>query len=1184
MTSPTGTIATLFANDVTDRIEEVIKVDDSDEARVREEVGHYVVTESIKKQQTAVFDAYLEAYRKPHEGTAVWISGFFGSGKSSFAKMLGIAIENRELAGEPSGPLLAKRIGDNKAEVLLRQINESVPTEAVIFDVSTDKGIRAGNQSITEIMYRLFLQKLGYARELDLAELEITLEAEGRLDAFVAQYAALHGKDWERDKGLPAFAMGRASAVMHALEPQTYNAPDSWVKGFKSRGDITPAMLAERCLELLKRRRSTKRNLLFVIDEVGQFVARDGGKLEDLRAVVERLGQRGAGKIWVMVTSQEALSELVSGLDSTRIELPKVKDRFPLQVHLEPSDISEVTSRRVLAKNATGEQVLRSLYDEHRARLGTHTRVHAPNLKLPELTAESFIDLYPLLPYQIDLIINVVSGLRTQGGASKHVGGANRTIIKLAQQLLINPDVDLAGKPVGTLATIDRVYDLVSGNIASDVRQKIDQIGRDVPHKLAQAVAKAVCLLQYEARIPRTPENIAAALHPSVGADSQLADVKAALDALVTARAVRLGDDGYRIPTPAEDTWEKERANLAPKPADDARVHQEIIVGLWEPQPLYALLGVKPFKAGLFLNNRLIVDGDLRVHVTFATSDKEWEEQREAWRQRSREEKTALFWVARVDNDVRRATDEVYRSAEILARRERTASSRDETALVSEEKRRKQRSQDDLRRYLREALLGGTVFFRGNDRSPELGAGDVGKATAGVLAKALPEVFDRFAEAAAKVTTKDLDALLTTENLRGLPPVFSQLHLVQETQGKPTFRTDSGPLAEVLARITNRASYGELVSGRALCDDLGKEPFGWEFDVVRLLVASLLRAGKVEAVSKSQVIDNALSLDAKTTLTNNNLFRQATFRPKVGLDFAEVVKAAGHFADVFGKEIAELEQGVVGRAIRDEVPRHEEAIQTVHTLLATHRLPGQGLLSEALDQVRVIRVGSDDNAIVSFNASYDKLKSGIRRSAELESALTPPRLFDLGRARDVLDRQWPFLQTEVDAPASLATAAAELGELLQRETFFKELASIDERTRDLAKAYAARFDSAVAARRTAYVAALDTLHAASEWSQLNEEQQRKVAAPLAGPAKQAPAERTPIPQIRAETEACATRLQTAMGEMLRMVDGNRVVHVKVGAFFTGGIETPEQLDAAVQALRDECERLIGEGKKVWVQG
>jgi hypothetical protein len=1185
MTLSAGTIASLFANDVNDRIEEVIKVDDSDAARVREELAHYVVTSSIKKQQTAVLEAYMEALRRPHEGTAVWISGFFGSGKSSFAKMLGVAIENRALDGARAGPLLSQRIDDTKATVLLRQINEQAPTEAVIFDVSTDKGIRAGNQSITEIMYRLFLQKLGYARELDLAELEITLEAEGRLEAFVARYSALHNKEWERDKGLPILAMGRASAVMHALEPQTYNAPDSWVRGVKGRGDITPAMLADRCLELLKRRRPDKRNLLFVIDEVGQYVARDRSKLEDLRAVVERLGQRGAGKIWVMVTSQEALNELLGGLDGTQIELPKVKDRFPLQVHLEPSDISEVTSRRVLAKNAEGERTLRAMYDAHRARLATHTRVYAPHLKLPELTAERFIDLYPLLPYQIDLIINIVSGLRTQGGASAHVGGANRTIIKLAQQLLIHPDVSLAERPVGTLATIDRVYDLIAGNITSDVRKKIDQIGRDVPHKLAQPVAKAVCLLQYEARTPRTPENIAAALHPAIGADSQLAEVKAALEALVAARAVRLGEDGYRIPTPAEDNWEEERASIAPKPADDARVHQEIITGLWEPQPSYALLGVKPFKAGLLLNSRRLVEGDLKVHVTLASSGKEHEELRESWRQWSRDQKNDLFWVARIDHEVRRATDEVFRSAELLARKERTASTRDETKLVAEEKRRKQRAQEDLKRHLREALLSGVVYFRGNDRSPELHAGDIGKAVSGVLAKALPEVFDRFAEAAAKVSPKDLDALLSTENLRGLPAVFSQLHLVQETHGKPTFRTESGPLAEVLARIVNKASYGELVSGRALADTFGAEPFGWDFDVVRLFVASLLRAGKIEAVSKSQVIDNALSLDAKTMLKeNNNQFRAATFRPKVGLDFAEVVKAAGHFSEVFGKEIAELEQGVVGRAIREEVPRHEDAMQAVYALLDTHRLPGQWVLAEALDQTRVIRLGSDDNAILSFNTSYDKLKSGIRRGAELATALTETCLPDLDRARDALDRQWPFLMAEAELPAALPDAAAKLSEILNRETFFRELPSIDEHTRALTQAYAARLDAAVTARRAAYVAALTALHSTPGWSQLNDAQRRKVEAPLVGPAQDTPSSHAPIPQLRAETEAVATRLNAAISEMRRMIDGDRVVQVRIGAFFAGGIETPEQLDAAMLALRDECERLIGEGKKVWVLG
>ena len=187
---------------------------------------------------------------------------------------------------------------------------------------------------------------------------------------------------------------------------------------------------------------------MFVVDEVGQFVARDVQKMLDLQAVVQSLGVKGRGKHWVVVTSQEKLGELVSGLDDKKIELARLMDRFPLQVHLEPSDISEVTSRRVLSKNAAAQAALGKLFDEHRGRLTEHTRLTA-DIKLPELTRDSFIDLYPLLPYQIDLIIQVVSGLRTQGGASKHVGGANRTIIKLAQQLLINPAVNLADEPLG---------------------------------------------------------------------------------------------------------------------------------------------------------------------------------------------------------------------------------------------------------------------------------------------------------------------------------------------------------------------------------------------------------------------------------------------------------------------------------------------------------------------------------------------------------------------------------------------------------------------------------------------------------------------------------------------------------------------------------------------------------------
>ncbi|UPT99434.1 BREX system P-loop protein BrxC [Bradyrhizobium barranii subsp. apii] len=387
-------IASLFASDITRQIEEVIKVDQTSSEIIASEIDEYVVTDAIKKHYIHVLERYQETPQKPHEGVAIWISGFFGSGKSSFAKVLGLAIEDRDVLGTPAAERFAARAGDPKLSVVLKTINEKIPTHTVIFDVSTDRGIRSGNQMLTEIMYRLFLASLGYAKEIDPAELEIALEGEGRLDEFKKVFQELHGKSWDTQKNLPIFALNQASAVLHKLEPATYPMADSWSKG-RPKIDITPGRLADRIVELMKRRKPGH-SLIFVVDEVGQFVARDTQKMLDLQAIVQQLGVKGRGKYWIAVTSQERLSEVVSGLDDRRIELPKLMDRFPLQVHLEPSDISEVTSRRVLAKNAGAEAVLGKLYDDNRARLDLNSKITA-DVSLPSLSRERFVDLYPLL-------------------------------------------------------------------------------------------------------------------------------------------------------------------------------------------------------------------------------------------------------------------------------------------------------------------------------------------------------------------------------------------------------------------------------------------------------------------------------------------------------------------------------------------------------------------------------------------------------------------------------------------------------------------------------------------------------------------------------------------------------------------------------------------------------------------
>lgn len=1183
----TDLIKALFSSDIHRRIEEVIKVDQTDEEIIRDEIDEYVVTDAIGRHYSEIFEAYRETPNKPHEGIAVWVSGFFGSGKSSFAKMLGLSISNRIVVGEPAAIRFERRTSEKKLKVLLQAIAESIPTHAVIFDVSTDRGIRSGNQSLTEIMYGLFLQSLGYAKDLDLSELEIGLEEKGQLDRFRAEYARIFRhqdgkeKDWDAEKGKIAFALSEASRVLHSLDPETYPLADSWVKAVKNKADITPGKFGDRANELMKRRRPGQ-TLLFVVDEVGQFVARDVQKMLDLQAVVQSLGVRGRGKHWVVVTSQEKLGELVNGLDGSRVELARLMDRFPLQVHLEPSDISEVTSRRVLAKNADAQAVLGKLYDDHRGRLTEHTRLTA-EIKLPELTRDGFVDLYPLLPYHIDLIINIVSGLRTQGGAGKHVGGANRTIIKLAQQLLINPAVNLGDTPIGALARLDQIYDLVEGNIGSEIRAKIAGITKELNHPLAQPVAKAICLLQYERRVYRTAENIAAALHPSVAGDSQLSLVKEALRELEATQKVRRGDDGYRIPTPAEDDWERVRNGISPKPSDAHRLHSEVFASFWQPQPSYTLLETKTFKAGLAIHGREVTSGDMVFQFFLAEDGKEFESLAADLRTRSQQERKHVFWTVALNDAIDRETVELFRSKEMLARKERETKSEDAPALISDERVRLRRHNDELRRLLRAACLSGRIYFRGNDRSPGDRAVDVGKTAADVLGQVLPDVFDRFKEAAAKAgeVKKAIDVLHAAENLHGLPSMFVNLALLRDEKGKPVFRTESGPLKEILDRIEERANYGDTASGRFLADEFSKEPFGWDFDVVRLLVLALLRAGKIEVTSTGQTIDSATSVEASKAFTNNP-FKQASFRPKRGIEFEELVKASEAFRDTFGSEVRELNAGSIVTELRREVAKNEDTVSSALAILTAHRLPGAGILEAAVGQMKAILRGSEDSAIATFNASHRAMKDAIKRSTEIKQILTERRLADLERARQVMAIAWPALEEELELSADLRSRATDVDDLLRRETFFRDIPSIAQHTRAIELEYSRRFDDAQQARIDAYTHGMKQLVQSSGWRELAPEMQQQIEAPLVAGTKPLP-RNVSIALLRSERESAEARLRTAIRRVQETIEGERLASIQLQPYFGSGIETVEQLDAALNGVREECARLIGAGKKVVVQ-
>ena len=1085
----TTAIRELFSGRIDRKIEEVIKVDQDDVAIVRQEIDEYILTESIEQNMIRVLEGYRQSVNQPSEAIAIWVAGFFGAGKSSFAKYVGLAISNRDLAGDSAGDLLGQRAKNLQIKALLKAINEQIPTEAIIFDVSADRNVNASD-ALTKIFYRKLLDHLGYSSSLEVAELEIELEEQGRMQAFLDAFAQLYpGEDWAVAKTRLLQAMPRASAVMHALEPQTYAEKDSWLKSARDESvPITPASLAERTIALMERKHPGKQ-LMFVVDEVGQYVARDIQKMLDLQAIVQQLGVKGRGKVWVMVTSQEKLSDVVGYLDDNRTELARLQDRFPYKPVLEPSDIAEVTSRRVLGKNSTGEQTLQGLFQQHQGRLATHTKLDT-KIRLPELTSKAFADLYPLLPYQIELIIQVVSGLRLSGGASKQFGGANRAIIKLAQELLTNPQSGLADEALGALVTLDRVYDLQSNNIDSQYRGKISDIATKASHPLAVPVAKAICLLQFVDQVPVTERNIAVVLHPRVDGDSLESEVQEACRHLEDRNLIRKADGQYRIPKPEEEDWEQVRSQQAPSAQDRHNLLQEALRQNWDPVPSAGLgNGVKSFKAALHFRGSEVVKGDVPVKVERVDGTESFEERVEQLRQQSQQDTNTFFWAMRPSAELDRALTEWFRSERII----KLKGSNAPLNLKTEESRKLDGFKAEAERLADQALIHGQLLLNGGPCSIGANASRAVEAIREALSDGLAQIYERFGEAAVSPSGDELSKLLSADNLKGLTGSIETLRLCKEEGGQWVIDTNRPALQAVLNRIKVKGGQ----SGKELGDFFGDAPYGWTLDAVKFLVAALQVGSHLKATHNAQSFVGVSRPEVRPLFTNNSTFRATAFGlHEATLNPQAVIEACQLFQKFAGKTVAGIAAGPLAKEIRTTAVGVNADLNAASKAMVPLELPGREALDQACEQVSTWQDSDDEEVVKAFRASAEAVKEQWQRAAAIKE-VTGTRLEDLRRARHALgDRLWGQLQQESDLPQELLDAEHQLGDLLQSLSFYERIPEIDQLTKKLEDAYAQRRSEAQQALTAQVQQRIAELQQAPGFAELDSERQEQLTEPL----------------------------------------------------------------------------------------
>ncbi|MCA9488425.1 MAG: BREX system P-loop protein BrxC, partial [Myxococcales bacterium] len=480
-----------------------------------------------------------------------WISGFYGSGKSSFAKLLGLALDGLQL---PDGRSLSQALLDRDTSILRQELVDAwgvlrrkVEPVAVVFDIG---GVARDNEHIHAAAVRQVQARLGYCTTEPLvADFELSLERDGEWARFEQVARDTLGVPWDevRQRSL---AEEDFSLVLSVLYPERYPDPMAWFTsraGTHQRG-ISPEEAVAAIGDMLRFRRPDA-TLFLVVDEVSQYVLSQKDRVDRLRAFTSALGARLKGRAWLLALGQQKLDE-----EADDSFLVWARDRFPpkLRVHLANTNIRDVVHKRLLQKKPDAESSLRALFEAHRADIKLYA------YEGDAITPEDFLETYPMLPGHIDLLLRITSALRTRSSRSQGDDQAIRGLLQLLGELF--REQHLADRPVGTLVTLDQIYDVQHTALGSDAQESMRRIlahcaGDDDP--LLLRAAKAVALLELvQDTLATDARLVAQVLYDRVDRGNQVAAVTEALEELRRRNLLGFSEkEGYKLQSSAGEEW-----------------------------------------------------------------------------------------------------------------------------------------------------------------------------------------------------------------------------------------------------------------------------------------------------------------------------------------------------------------------------------------------------------------------------------------------------------------------------------------------------------------------------------------------------------------------------------------------------------------------------------------------------
>lgn len=828
-------ISQLFEKDINRTIKGVVKVEQDATEDVKQELEEYVVTRELNKHFTTFFSNYKKGITGNTDAMGVWISGFFGSGKSHFLKMLSYIISGKEYGGKTAVRYFEE---DNKIKdsMVMADIKlaADTPTDVILFNIDSRSEMigKSNKEAIGYVFLKVFNEMQGFCGAIPLvADIERRLTDEGKYEEFKEKFEKINGKSWVESRDDFDYIQDEVVEVLTDMDIMSEEA----ARNICEKISEPYSMDVKRFAELVKKyidKKGKNHHVVFLVDEIGQYIGDNNDLMLNLQTVTENLGTACCGKAWVIVTSQQDIDSVTK----TNQNFSKIQGRFDTRLSLSSTNADEVIKQRILKKNELGKETLRTLYDAKDTIIKNLIYFNDGVEKKLYADTEDFAEVYPFIPYHFNLLSSILTAVRTYCTSLKHLSDGERSMLALFKESAVRLKDDEPGRIIPLYMFYDALERYLDHTYSSVIFKAWDS-SRINPDKEENCfnvnVLKTLLLIKYVKEIKPNPENIASLMVESLDEERMNLQkkVESALNVLVNQMYVQKNGDSYIFLTNEEQEINKSIAQQPIEPSEiTAEVSSMIFQGIYSEDKYRSshLNGRYSFRFNQMVDDKMLRSNQNHdITVKIITPDSDDSRDDSTLRISSSQQNAVLVVLP----DDRAFIDEIRSAKQIDKFLHSGAQGVVNFTLIKEQKIVEFRERkENAKIYLEDALAHAVIYTNGE--RVETSTKEIGSRINEALGKLVSAIYHKLTYIDTAMSENDVLDVLTSKSAQ---------QIIVGTQAEP----NKFALNDVLEYVGRNTVNHTKTSMKTLADRFTKAPYGFREEDMQWLIAKLFKNGDI---------------------------------------------------------------------------------------------------------------------------------------------------------------------------------------------------------------------------------------------------------------------------------------------------------------------------------------------------